>query len=75
MATIVTNRATMPIVNGNIRVGSSKRKRAATDAEVANIRKAISNLNKAIDATNDTLMMSALMDAFQSVRRIILDNK
>jgi hypothetical protein len=75
MATIATNRATMPTINGSIRVGSSKRKRAASDAEVANIRKAISNLNKAIDATNDTLMMSALMDAFQGVRRIILDNK
>ena len=75
MATIATNRATMPNINGNIRVGSSLRKRAATDTEVANIRKAISNLNKAIDATNDTAMMNALSDAFQGIRRIILDNK
>lgn len=75
MATISTNRATMPVINGNIRVGSARRKRAATDVEVANIRKAISHLNKAIDATNDTLMLSNLSDAFQSIRRIILDNK
>lgn len=75
MATIATNRATMPTINGNIRVGSSLRKRAATDTEVANIRKAISSLNRAIDATNDTAMLTNLSDAFQGIRRIILDNK
>lgn len=74
MATISTHRATMPKINGNIRVGKP-RKRAASDAEVANLRKAISHINRAIDATNDTLMMSSLQDAFQSIRRIILDNK
>lgn len=75
MTTIATNRATMPNINGNIRVGSSKRKRAASDAEVANIRKAIGHLNRAIDATNDETMLTNLSDAFQGIRRIILDNK
>lgn len=75
MATIQSNRATYQHVNGNIRVGSGKRKRAATDTEVANIRKAIASLNKSIDATNDTLMMVCLSDAYQTIRKIILDNK
>lgn len=74
MATIATNRATFQRVNPQMRVGKAK-KAYFTPTEQANIRKAISALQRACDATDNSTAMVNLTTAFQLTRTIILDNK
>lgn len=75
MATISTNRATMPRVNPNIKCGASNARKVATATEQANLRKAISHLQKSLDATTDSAMLVNLSSAFNLTRTIILDRR
>ena len=74
MATISTNRATMPNINPNIRVGRQKRPYLST-VEQENIRKAIRALSVAVNARDHNSAMVNLSSAFQTCRKIILDYK
>lgn len=72
---INTDRASFQRLNGNIRVGAKNRNPYLSQSEIANLRNAINKIDLACKATNDTLAMSRLREAFQTLRTIILDNK
>jgi hypothetical protein len=74
MATIATNRASFQHVNTQMRVGKPKRT-VLSQVEQANLRKAISCLQKAVDATDDSAAMINMTTAFNLTRTVILDNK
>lgn len=74
MATIQTNRASFQRINPHLRVGKQKGP-VLTTTEQANIRKAVTALQKACDATDHSTAMVNLSTAFGLVRTVILDNK
>lgn len=74
MATIADNRASFQRLNPQMRVGKAK-KPALSTTEQANLRKAISALQRACNATDNSTAMVNMSTAFGLVRTVILDNK
>lgn len=70
MATIQTNRASHQHLNGNLRVGKPK-KPILTQAEQADLRKAIAALQRAVDATDNSGLLVNLTTGFRIVRNTI----
>lgn len=71
MATISTSRATMPKINGQLRVGKPKR-HVLSIPERVEIQRAIKSLEKALDATDKTTFLLHSGDAFMRTRKIMM---
>ena len=70
MATIATNRASHQRLNGNLRVGKPK-KPILTQAEQAEVHKAIAALQRAVDATDKSGLLVNLTTGFRIVRNTV----
>lgn len=70
MATINTSRSTHQRLNGQMRIGKPK-KPVLSSLEQAQVRKAISALQKAVDATDRNTLLVNLSDVFHTTRNTI----